>query len=497
MQKIFIFFFLALLGTGWMSCHKMLDIPSKRAVAAPNMWQTKNDAWAGSSACYGLARAALANENAHWAYGELRGHDFAVTSRGDLNAVVDNKLTANYATMDEWRDWRRFYAAIDQCNLAIQKLPLVPERDYRYSTSEMKLDLAQVRAVRAFLYYYMVRIWGDVPLVTTPSDGSFGNVQREDWHKVLELAAEDARAAFDDLPWRYNGKSPEAPGNYRGQAESHWAGIAASKGMVLTLLAHIYDWEENYTEALKYCDQLMDNQSNTNYQLVTTDQLTKLNGTFKGRLDIPGGNIFQLDFNMTHTEYSTTGQLEDWTLHEPDIPKKESELYVEKDTILGIFDEKSDQRKDKYFINMDDEHPEFYKLKQVDALVQNPPLRFYTSAIVIFRYEEMYLLRAECRTRLGMTLDAVEDLNTVRAKRGLLPMNGTPSQDELLDAILQERRRELMGEGWRWYDLVHFKKVPQYTNLTEEAVTNGAIYWPVSKAALEQNPMLTQNSFWK
>jgi len=74
---------------------------------------------------------------------------------------------------------------------------------------------------------------------------------------------------------------------------------------------------------------------------------------------------------------------------------------------------------------------------------------------------------------------------------------GNPSADALLDAIFLERRRELIGEGWYWYDLVHFNKVAQFTGLSQQDVNNGAVYWPLSKSALASNSALVQNNFWK
>ncbi|UAY54210.1 RagB/SusD family nutrient uptake outer membrane protein [Arachidicoccus terrestris] len=477
------------------SCKKMLDVESHRAVAEENMWQTKNDAWAGSFACYGLVRAALVNENAYWVYGDLRGGDFTITKRGDLQAVTESKLTSNYTTMDQWRDWRRFYAAIDQCNVSIENLPKVPQRDYRYSKSEMKLDLAQVRVLRAFLYFYMVRVWGNVPFLIQSGDSDFQNIAKADQKTILDFCVSETLAAYKDLPWRYNGEFPEAPGDYRGQGESHFASIAVTKGIALTLIAHIYAWQHNYEQAAVYCDQVVDNQKNTTYAFVTTDVLTKLDGVFRGRGS--AHNIFQLDFNVDHAEYSTTGQLEDWTLREPHIPKKESEIYVSKDSIIDIFNESGDNREDYYFTRMDEEHPEFYKLKQINSIMTNPPLRFYTSAVVVFRYEELFLLRAEARTALGRIDDAIADLNLVRAQRGLQPLASPQSKEDLVNYILQERRRELMGEGWRWFDLVRMGKVKDFTSLTQEDIDNGAAYWPVSKSALQQNGLLEQLNYWK
>lgn len=496
MRNIWIGSLLCLMAIGGLSCQKMLNVDSTRAVTEENMWKSKNDAWAGSFACYALLRAALANENAYWAYGEMRAGDFTVTKRGDLEALRRSELTANYTTMDSWRDWRRFYAAIAQCNLAIAKLPGIPALDNRYSVTEMQLDLAQVRYVRAFIYFYIVRIWGDVPLIRDPSDGTFTPVAREGWQKVLDFAAAEAQMAFDKLPWQYDGKSPESPGNYRGQGISHWRSILATKGAALTLLAHIAAWKKDYQTALNYINRITDNQTLNNYNFVTTANLVKSEGspsTFRGRTD---ENIFQVDLNLDHAEISTTGQLEDWTLRAPDVPKKEAEIYVSKDSILNIYNEITDERGALFFADLGSINPMFYKVKQLSAALKNPTLRFFNSAIVIFRYEELILLRAECKARLGIA-SAVDDVNAVRSRRVLPNLANTITGPALLDWILQERRRELIGEGWHWFDLISFNKIPAYTKLSAEDVRNGAAYWPLSKSALSLNPALTQNNFWK
>ena len=505
MRSLIVIFLLAVLCTlGVSSCDQMLDVPSKRALNAEDMWQSVNDARAGLSACYALTRAALANENAYWVYGEMRAGDFSVTYRNDLKALRDNDLNASFPTLDEWRDWRRFYAAIAQCNLTIENLPKVPERDFRYSEQDMTLDRAQALYLRAFLYFYMVRVWGDVPLVTwgdVPVVKESGNLRfqeipRTDKKTVLYSALQDAKNAQNGLPWRYNGQYPEQEGQYRGQLiAGHFRTIAATKGAAMDLIAHIYHWLEDYPRALQYCDEIFNHQANTEYALVGVDRLTALDGSFRGR---GSNNIWQIDLNFDHNEVSTTGQLEDWTLRAPDIPKSQSEIYVSKDSILAIYNEPHDQRMDAFFTRMNDTYPEFYKIKQVNNVVKNPTLRFYSSVIIIFRYEELYLLRAECYARTNNLTAAINDLNTVRAERSLSRLSETfGNQEIILDLILQERRRELIGEGWYWFDLVHFGKVAAYTGLSQADVDAGAAYWPVSKSALGRNSTLEQTAFWQ
>ena len=150
-----------------------------------------------------------------------------------------------------------------------------------------------------------------------------------------------------------------------------------------------------------------------------------------------------------------------------------------------------------FFTKLDDAYPIFYKIKQINTSVKDPVLKMYSSCIIVFRYEELYLLRAEAKARLGMTADAQKDLNQIRGNRSLKAVNAGLSGEDLLDAILLERRRELMGEGWYWYDLMHFKRIPRFTKLTQADVDRGVAFWPLSQEALSNNKSLTQNSFWK
>ncbi len=402
MRNIFIGGLFLLLAAGGQSCKDMLDIESTRAVTEENMWATKNDAWAGSFACYGLLRAALCNENAYWAHGDLRAGQFTVTQRGDLQAVRDNRLTANFATMDTWRDWRKFYATIAQCNLAIAKLPGIPAQDDRYSSTEMELDLAQVRFIRAFTYFYMVRIWGDVPLITTVGNGDFTAHPRTDQNEVLNFAFNEARDAILKLPWQFDGTNPEQPGNYRGQGISHWRGILATKGAGFTLQAHIRAWQKDYEGALEALKIVRTNSGKTAYGRVSVTDLTSNGGTFRGRRN---ENIFQLDMNFDHAEISTTGQIENWVLRYPEVSKKEADLYVSKDSILNIFPNASDTRINTFFSDLGAMQPMFYKIKMLNNAVKNPTLRFFNSAISVFRYEEFLLLQAECMLRTGISTE--------------------------------------------------------------------------------------------
>ena len=99
----------------------------------------------------------------------------------------------------------------------------------------------------------------------------------------------------------------------------------------------------------------------------------------------------------------------------------------------------------------------------------------------------MYLSSAEAKGRT----DGLARLNELRAKRGLPALEAFSSDEAFVDAILAERRLELVGEGFRWFDLVRtgrYEKTlgldSKYTVLPipEEQINR-------SKGVLKQNPV--------
>lgn len=487
-------------GVGFFSCNKDLDVAPTHFVPINQMWKTKNDARSALFATYGLMRAALADNNAYLAYGELRAGDFSGISNSDLNAAVTSNLNATSTTLESWKSWRRFYAVIAQANLCTEKLAVVHENDFRYTDDELALDLANVRFLRALAYFYLVRIWGDVPLVTSASEGGFLPVQRVDKQRILDYALQETEAVADHLPWQYNGNFPEQQGNYWDQQPGYWNGIIATKATAYALMAHIAAWEGDYLSSANYTAMIMNNKSSGGYDFVSTDDLTNSQGgVFLGQAaDI----ILALPFNKDFQESSKTGHIEAWTLAAPYINRQVPELYVPNDTILSIFSEQGDERfsvnengtsAGNYFTSFGNPVPIFSKIRELSTSGDHP-LENYQSAIVIFRYEEIVLLRAESLLFLGRTDEAVQLLNSVRSHRGLAELDG--SEGPLDEAILAERRRELLGEGWRWYDLIRFNKLSQYTKLTSQEVKQGAWLWPISKEILRDAPGMNQNAFW-
>lgn len=66
----------------------------------------------------------------------------------------------------------------------------------------------------------------------------------------------------------------------------------------------------------------------------------------------------------------------------------------------------------------------------------------------------------------------------------------------MIDEIFAERRRELAGEGWRFFDQIRYQKIKKNNPDMMTLINSGGIYWPIADEVLKSNPKLTQNAYW-
>ena len=486
-------------------CKKLLDLHSTHAVDEENFWNTRYDTRAALIGAYGLMRAALANNNAYWMYGELRDGDFTATKRQDLKSIISGNLNAPYPLLNDLSNWRRFYAVINAANMFLEHVDEVYKKDTLYNEQTRRVDVAQMRFLRAFSYFLMVRIWGDVPLITSSHDGDFEDKSRNDREEVLAFVTQELLAAAQDLPYVYSENDPQQQGDYYNESAGKWNGVLARKLSAYAVLAHVAAWQGNYPDAAKYAKFVLDNYSKESLYYVTTDQLTKSDGFFEG---IQYNHLISFDFLWSKSDASFSGHLEELTLAKPLTDKELPDIYVPKDSILSIFDQKNDERfsldtltgqptSERYFTNLNTNIPVFAKVKVLqNGASPNPHFRIFGSNIIFTRLEEITLLHAEAMVQVGNKPAAVVDLNKIRGLRELEDYDEIREGD-LLHAIFRERRKELMGEGWRWYDLVRYNKIKQSDPAFMKLIREEGIFWPVSDDIIAQNGMIEQNSYWR
>ena len=248
-----------------------------------------------------------------------------------------------------------------------------------------------------------------------------------------------------------------------------------SKNAAKALLSRVYLYMGNYAQAEQLASEVIESKkynllSNANY------------------LDAwPGRNssesIFEVSFNEVDNNGSDAlGRMYIVEGYGDYLPAGDLlELIPEGDVRLGLF--KTDK-------NLSGVYGTVRVNKYPDPNVQN--------STPVIRLSEVYLIRAEARARLGTNISgAQEDLDAIR-KRGLPSAESTTATgQDLIDAILQERRIELMFEGQRLWDLMRTKQGVERINCTNStcilAYPNDKFISPVPQAELDANENMSQN----
>jgi len=483
------------------SCEKQLDVKATDVASEEQQWNSISDTKAGLIGIYGLLRAAMFESNGHWIYGEMRAGDFESYTRADLTAIREHDLKASYPLMRTLTNWRRFYAVINAASLFIERAPEVLDRDRRYTEINLQYDIAQARAIRAFTYFYMTRIWGDLPLLRRSfDDGEFLERPRNSKETILDYAESELLKAAEDLPYRYG-----VGFAYYNEGFDVWRGVLFNKITAYAILAHVAAWGERYIQADAYSKFVLDNYTSSNIEYSSIDRLTSSTGLFSNQFQ--GGQILSIVSPFSLSEATATGHLEELTLAEPLVYKRTPAIFVPKDTIIALFGEPRDTRfgidtlsgltTTNYFTNYDAEIPMFSKIKvRRDGGANRPQYAVFGSSLLFTRLEEMALLRAEILAALKQEAEAITLLNRVKTARRTMPYTEV-SPEDLLTAIFQERRRELMGEGWRWYDLVRFNRLKKTDPTVSDLIDQDGIYWPIATEVLQHNAQLEQNNYWK
>jgi hypothetical protein len=112
--------------------------------------------------------------------------------------------------------------------------------------------------------------------------------------------------------------------------------------------------------------------------------------------------------------------------------------------------------------------------------------------VVVFRLAEMYLIRAEARSKQNNTTGARNDLNVLRA-RAKAPLITSASQSQLIQLIEDERRYELAFEGHRWYDLVRTNRAKAVMSAFSSNWKDAYELWPIPQREILNNPALVGN----
>ena len=438
----------------------LLEKDPLSSFSAEGFYKTQSDAQAGVYGIYDAAQSAFRINFSYW--GEGRADNVQTAQSGEGLTLIQNNLNATASSAD----WSLLYAMVSRANYAIKYIPGV----YTKEEPAGRQLIGQAKALRALAYFYLVRVWGDVPLIIEPYSSVDQDIFVKKINKelILDQIEEDLKYAAANCLTAFNSNNDR---------------IMFTQGSANALLTQVYMWRKKYTDAVTTSGLVMGNSlyglasTIADWSKIFTDSYSK-------------ESIFEIGFNDTETNsLRILYAIGSYAIFTPSA--KFRATY-----------ETGDLRID-YVYNVTLADPKAiwkYLGKGVSDEVSTPS----KNNIVLIRLADIMLLRAEALNKIGGTANKTEALNlmnTIRKRAGL-PLFATEADavaryGDLENAILHERSVELCFEGHRWFDLVRTGKA-----ITTMKPLNGLsdeknLVWPIYISVLNKNPNMEQNEYYK
>jgi hypothetical protein len=452
--------FLATLTT---ACKKLVEIPQpSKSITDTKVYS--NDANA-NSAVVAIYEGIVSRNGPFF----TRGYGNAMTtitsgaSADELNCASyfqfqQNKILSTDGIISA-AFWTPAYYNIYQANAAIEGL----QASNGVSTLVKKELIAEAKFIRAFCHFYLVNLFGDVPLITESNWSEINTISRTKTSFVYAQIINDLTDAQKDLPKDYS-----VAGGEKIRA-NYWAATA------LLSRAYLYtgDWKDAEMQATNLISSgnfnlsadlntvFLKNSAEAILQFQTLDAPNTHDATIEGNILIPASHTVQPLANLTNQLLAA---------FEPnDLRRK---VWVDSSVFGGV----------KYF------YPAKYKVR-----ISTPDN--ITEYYMVLRFAEQYLIRAEAKAQQNVDLaGAIADLNTIRTRANLPPLSTSLNQAQVLGAVAQERRIEFFAEwGQRWFDLKRTGKADAVLGAIKPTWTPNAKLWPIPFSEITLDPNLTQN----
>lgn len=467
MKKNILLLLVGVFAMTFLSCDDFLDRKPKSNLSPENYFKDKVDMENWNAGIYLVAATSLDRRHVDW--GEIRS-DAADLVPGRTQANM--YMNALKSDMGEY-SWQGLYQCIGRCNIAIESYPAIPS----VLESEYAPYLAQAYSMRALMYFYIIRIWGRAPLVTSVWDGDLHNSQ------VSRSSIEDVKAQIlSDLD--------EAIRLFGSDVSSRFYMTLAG---AMSLKTDVHLWFKEYDKAVEASEYFVNNSA---FAYVNSEEEYK-------NIFLSPENSSEAIFNLWWS-YDKNGKGHTWAvvLGASNTNNNWRMSYKVYETFISRLRRKSEQfdlgHDCRLWVNVDTvqlyyensripiSYADYYadkryatqknvKFSQVDAnreydavnkvykslykVLDSTDATIYTP---IYRYADVMLLRAEALNKMGRGAEAAAIVNAIRKRVGYnveVPPIRYDDVNEMENLILEERLLEFVGEGKRWFDLKRTDKL--------------------------------------
>ena len=529
-------------GFGLTACSDFLEIEPQNEIILEKFWNEKADVDAIIAGCYsGMQSENVIKRMMVW--GEFRSDNIGPGSNVSSDGSLEKILKENIDAKNGYTSWTDFYSVINRCNTVIKYAPGVAANDPAYTESELQANIAEMVALRSLSYFYLIRAFRDVP---------FSRVAYTDDDQTMDLPATKFNDVLDSLIYDLESVQNFAVKRYPVTKELYQTG-RITQDAIHALLCELYLWKKDYANCVRYADMVIDAKK----AIYEENRQKRTNSSLSNDEDIARFNGFPLVSNSTSANYygdaytilfgrdrNYTDQVNQEIIFQlvfSDSPEGEGTGQDRR-----VFAERNKKLDSRIYTNClyrgsgGDKAINKYTTSTVDISTSTgTPEASYGSKYsrnqngsnwIIYRLTDIMLLKAEALAQMVRDGDNPENSEYNRSildraftlvnavnKRALCQsqLNDTlrradyTTKGDMETLVLQERQRELMFEGKRWFDLVRLSQRNGNTQVLTSAAlskaTTGeglignhlakmdAIYWPYNLDEMKVNLNLVQN----
>lgn len=447
-----------------------LDVKPITTVTDENFYKTPQDAYRALVGCYdGLQRVWVGGISFPVASEVLSDNCFGGTGNSDrfgYQMIDEFNKSRSASDLNLYEgNWSDYYRAVHRCNVLIGKIDQI---DWGNDEELKNTYESEARFLRAYLYFDMVRLWGNIPLLTEPSIENLEQAAPADVYKVI---AEDLKFAADNLPViSYTAQAPATYGRV-----TKWA-ASSLLGRVYLYYTGYYNQSDlagvvSKDQALAYLEGVINNSGHAlveefahlwpaasledyagehNPEIVFSIKYT-YTSDYNGNVD---GNHWMVMFGMREQSIYPYGNgwggapvtPDLWNAYQPSDSRRSASIISIKDEELN-FTNKAKQR----------EYTGYY-IKKYTPLVDKDgnsiPVELGGTNFMISQFQDYFSIRYADVLLMAAELgsaNAQNYFNMVRERAYGAAFSALPVTK---DNIMKERRLELAFEGHRYWDLL-------------------------------------------
>ena len=546
------------------SCSDFLEIEPQNEITADNFWDEKSDIDQILMGCYArMASNEVISRMIVW--GEFRSDnvEFSGSANDDLDLqhVLKEAITAN----NGFTYWKDFYEIINRCNVLIENAPLVAKADPSYKPTQMKADVAEATAIRSLMYFYLIRTFRDVPYSEEAfiDDGQELVVQPTPFSDLLDKLIASLEAIKNDALTAYPKTSLEYSSKFNTARITRWG--------IYSMLCEMYLWKGDYQQSVSYADLVINHYKETakDTKDITAEDLATFNGYPLIGTKLSQANTYGRAFNYIFVEGNSVESIFEITFVKGSDDKQLSNVpfsnyyggdgrtplvkYSEFVSDKKAMEEANKEHDVRFYedICFDQEgNPSYVNkttamssvlIKGTDEFKKNSSWgsQYPTAGakhdsrskanVIIYRLSDVMLMQAEAYCQMIQTdslkndkdveyrdkafaiVDAINKRSLMEQElKNTLVIDKYTTKELITNLVMEERQRELMFEGKRYYDLVRramregnteylriacMKKNSNLTSTISNMFKNkmDAIFWPYNLDETKVNHYLKEH----